>query len=62
MGNKEPELKSGISLTDLAKIYGVTRKVMKRWIEPIEQKVGEIKGRSLTPKQIKIIINHLDTP
>lgn len=50
------------SVKELCALYGVTWKVWNAWIEPIREKVGEVKGRKYSPKQVKIIFDHLGPP
>lgn len=50
------------SLTELAKIYGVTVRTIKRWILPHEVAVGSKNGRYYTALQVKIIFEKLGVP
>lgn len=50
------------SLTELARIYGVTNRTMKIWIKPFDAEVGEKIGRLYNAKQIKVIFEKLGLP
>ncbi len=50
------------SLTELANIYGVTNRTMKKWIVKHDQAVGEKVGRLYTALQVKIIFEKLGLP
>lgn len=46
----------------LRKRYGVSYKTWIKWLEPIQAQLGELKGKCYTPKQVKIIFDHLGEP
>lgn len=50
------------SLTELAKIYGVGNRTLKKWINEFKSEVGEKKGRFYTIPQVKIIFKNLCFP
>ena len=50
------------SLTELARIYGVTNRTMKNWITPHNEVIGEKIGRLYTTLQVKIIFEKLGLP
>lgn len=50
------------SLVDLAKLYTVCDRTMKKWIKPFEQEVGEKNGRYYSISQVKIIFEKLGLP
>jgi transposase-like protein len=50
------------SLTELARIYGVTNRTMKNWIVKHSEAVGEKVGRLYTALQVKIIFEKLGLP
>ena len=50
------------SLGELAKIYTVCDRTMKKWIKPFEQEVGEKNGRYYSISQVKIIFDKLGLP
>ena len=47
---------------ELAHAYGVTLRTISSWLEPHLDEVGERKGRTYTPKQIKIIYDIIGPP
>jgi transposase-like protein len=50
------------SLTELARIYGVTNRTMKNWLIRHDEAIGEKIGRLYTALQIKIIFEKLGLP
>ena len=50
------------SLVDLAKLYTVCDRTMKKWIKPFEHEVGEKNGRYYSISQVKIIFDKLGLP
>ena len=50
------------NLKELAAIYGETTHVIKKWLEPYKELIGEKNGRSYTPKQATIIFEKLGYP
>ncbi len=50
------------SLTELARIYGVTNRTMKNWLVRHDEAIGEKIGRLYTVLQIKIIFEKLGLP
>lgn len=50
------------SLTELAAIYGVTVRTIKKWIAPFEKETGEKIGRYYNALQVKIIFDKLGLP
>ena len=50
------------SLTELAAIYGVTVRTIKKWIAPFENETGEKIGRYYNALQVKIIFDKLGLP
>lgn len=50
------------SLTELARIYGVTNRTMKNWIVKHDESIGEKVGRLYTTLQVKIIFERLGLP
>ena len=50
------------SLRELAKLYTICDRTMKKWIKPFEQEVGEKNGRYYTVSQVKIIFDKLGLP
>jgi len=50
------------SLVELAKLYTICDRTMKKWIKPFEQEVGEKNGRYYSINQVKIIFDKLGLP
>ena len=50
------------TLTELAAIYGVGIRTMKKWIIPHQPAIGEKHGRIYTALQVKIIFEKLGLP
>lgn len=50
------------SKIQLADAYGVSLKTFISWIEPFKDNIGEYRGRTYTPKQVKIIYDLLGRP
>lgn len=47
---------------ELAKIYQVSDKTLKKWLKVLEEKLGTRMGRYYTAKQVEIIFNELGIP
>ena len=50
------------STKDLAGIYGVCDKTLKRWIKPFATDIGEKNGRYFSVAQVKVIFEKLGVP
>lgn len=50
------------TLTELAAIYGIGVRTMKKWITSHQDAVGEKHGRLFTALQVKIIFEKLGLP
>ena len=50
------------TLTELAAIYGIGVRTMKKWITSHQQAIGEKHGRLYTALQVKIIFEKLGLP
>ncbi|MGN7787191.1 hypothetical protein ACTJIJ_21840 [Niabella sp. 22666] len=50
------------SLSELADIYEVCVRTIKRWLLPHQHRIGERQGRYYTVKQVKIIFEQLGMP
>lgn len=50
------------SITELARIYGVTIHTMKKWLKPHLPSIGEKPARLFTALQTKIIFEKLGLP
>ncbi len=46
----------------LADAYFVSLKTFISWIEPFKDNIGEYRGKTYTPKQVKIIYDLLGCP
>ena len=47
---------------ELARIYGVDRATLRRWLSRISDQLGEREGNFWKIPQVKIIFKHLDLP
>ena len=50
------------STKELASIYDVCDKTMKKWIKPFVAEVGEKNGRYYSVAQVKVIFDKLGVP
>ena len=50
------------SIKDLAAIYGVCDKTLKKWVSPFVEEVGAKNGRYYSVAQVKIIFEKLGVP
>jgi hypothetical protein len=50
------------SIGELAKLYSVCDRTMKKWINPFEHTIGEKNGRYYSIRQVKIIFDKLGLP
>lgn len=50
------------STGELAKLYGVSWRTLKKWIAPFEAEIGERRGRFYTITQVRIIFDKLSLP
>lgn len=50
------------SITELARIYGVDPRTLKKWLVPFEQEIGVKQGRFYQIPQVKIIFEKLSLP
>jgi hypothetical protein len=50
------------TLKELAVLYGVCKKTIKRWLKPIETEIGQHDGRYYTIPQVKVIFARLGYP
>ena len=51
-----------LSQKELITMYKTTWETFKAWLSHIEKKLGSQRGRRYTPKQVRIIFEHLGTP
>lgn len=59
--NVQPEMKP-LNYKQLAAIYDVTHKTLKCWLEPFMEEIGEMRGKTFTLKQVRIIYDRLGEP
>lgn len=57
----QPELKP-LNYKQLAAIYDVTHKTLKCWLQPFMEEIGEMRGKTFTPMQVRIIYQRLGEP
>jgi transposase-like protein len=50
------------TVKEMCALYGVSRTVFFSWIKKFRSKIGELKGKTYTPKQVRIIFDHLEMP
>lgn len=55
----EPVLRP-VTLRQLAARWQVDERTVRRWIEPFLDEIGPIHGKLFTPRQVKIILDHLE--
>ena len=46
----------------LAALYEVSHKTLKSWLEPFMGEIGEMRGKTFTMKQVRIIYDKLGEP
>lgn len=49
-----------MSLGQLAARWNVSVRTVRRWIHPFREELGPIQGKLLTPRQVKIVLDHLE--
>ena len=50
------------SVKEIAEVYGVCDKTLKKWIKPFSEQVGKKHGRYYNVSQVKIIFEKLGLP
>ena len=50
------------SVKEVANLYGVSGKILKKWLDDYEKEIGYRKGHFYNPKQMKIIFEKLGDP
>ena len=50
------------TVLELARLYGISDRTMKKWLRPFESEVGEKLGYFYNIAQVKIIFKKLGTP
>lgn len=48
-----------MSDAELATYYGIHPRTFRKWLKPIQEKIGQRQGRFWTPKQVSLIIDFL---
>jgi hypothetical protein len=51
-----------LNYKQLAAVYEVTHKTLKKWLEPFTAEIGEMRGKVFTIKQIRLIYDKLGEP
>ena len=49
-----------MTLRQLAARWCVNEKTVKKWIAPFADELGPVNGNLFTPRQVKIILDHLE--
>lgn len=49
-----------MSLGELASRWNVSVRTVRRWIRPFRDELGTVHGKLFTPRQVKIILDHLE--
>lgn len=50
------------SISELARIYEVDARTLKKWLEPFKEEIGVKRGRFYTIPQVRIIFDKLSLP
>lgn len=50
------------TISEIAKLYGVNYRTMRKWLKPFEKEIGIKTGRYFNIPQVKIIFSKLDYP
>jgi transposase len=50
------------SVKEVAELYGISGKTLKKWLYPFEKEIGERRGYFYNPKQVGIIFEKLGLP
>jgi transposase len=50
------------SVKEVAGLYAISTKTLKKWLIPFEKEIGERQGYFYYPKQVKIIFDKLGLP
>ncbi|MBS1586521.1 MAG: hypothetical protein JSS82_13350 [Bacteroidetes bacterium] len=51
-----------LSSNQLAKLYGISRKTLYKWMAPFCEEIGQKNGRFFTTAQVKTIVQKLGMP
>jgi hypothetical protein len=57
-----PEIYKARTVKELCALYGVSKSVFFSWIKLFRERIGVFKGKTYTPKQVRIILEHLEMP
>ena len=49
-----------MTMSQLAARWQVNKRTVRRWIEPFLSELGPVNGHLFTPRQVKIILEHLE--
>ena len=49
-----------MTLRQLAARWQVNERTVRRWIAPFADELGPVNGKLFTPRQVKIILDHLE--
>ncbi|MGP8216595.1 MAG: hypothetical protein ACLQQ4_13595 [Bacteroidia bacterium] len=50
------------SVKEVAGLYGISTKTLKKWLTPFQNDIGERRGHLYYPKQVKVIFEILGLP
>ena len=50
------------SVKEVAELYGISGKTLKKWLAPFEKEIGARVGYLYNPKQIRVIFDKLGFP
>ncbi|MCC7302473.1 MAG: hypothetical protein IT233_07520 [Bacteroidia bacterium] len=50
------------SVKEVAGLYGISGKTLKKWLAPFEKEIGQRIGYFYNPKQVRIIFDKLGLP
>jgi hypothetical protein len=50
------------SVKEVAHMYGVSGKILKKWLDPLEKEIGQRNGHFYNPKQMKVIFDRYGIP
>ena len=59
-GNEHPIPPHPMTLRQLAARWQVNEKTVKKWIAPFADELGPVQGNLFTPRQVKIVLEHLE--
>lgn len=59
--SNQPPIKC-YNLKQLAAIYGESTRIIKKWLEPHKEIIGEKTGQYYSPKQVTIIFDKIGFP